>query len=141
MSSNQALLQKLVVAGVLAFAVGCGATKNDVPVEGVVTLDGQPMPNVQVLFDQPQTKGGNAFLGKTDEQGKYILKTVGDKGPGLTPGAYRVSLSTAFLESGARDDTPLPPEKIPAKYRDGKLKFDVPAGGTNAANFELKSRG
>jgi hypothetical protein len=29
---------------------------------------------------------------------------------------------------------------VPAKYRDGKLEFEVPEGGTNQANFDLKSR-
>jgi hypothetical protein len=137
MGTRKAFL--LIPALTVLLVAGCSAGKPGVPVEGMVTLDGQPMANVQVLFDQPETKSSNAYLGKTDEQGRYALKPVGRDQSGAAPGSYRVSLTTAFLEAGARDDTPLPPERIPPKYRDGKLKYDVPENGTNEANFELKA--
>jgi hypothetical protein len=36
--------------------------------------------------------------------------------------------------------SPPPPERIPRGYRGGKLTFTLPEGGTDQANFELKSK-
>src|SRR5262245_706680 len=98
---NNTMSGRFVVAGIVACYAGCGAARTEVPVEGIVTLDQQPVPRVQVLFDQPQTKGGKASLGKTDEQGRFVLRSLPDSRSGATPGPYRVSLTTAFLDAGA----------------------------------------
>jgi len=136
---------------------GCGGGGGRVPVEGSITLDGQPLPGVQVLFDQPEL-GRNAnigYTGRTDVQGRYSLRPTIGEGTGVPPGEYRVSLTTAVFDPSAPppqpqpsrsatpfypEEAPPPPERIPAAYRGGKLTFTVPEGGTDEANFELKSR-
>ena len=133
-------LPTLGIIMILVCCAGCPRVKSGVPVEGNVTLDGQPLPNVQVLFDQPETRRSKGYIGKTDEQGHYALKPLGEAAFGAAPGKYRVSLTTAYVEAGAREDAPVPPERIPAKFGNGKLAFDVPENGTKEANFNLKSR-
>jgi hypothetical protein len=122
---------------------GCGGQEGDlVTVEGIVTLDGQPMSGVQVVFDQPEL-GPNkniGYAGRTDEQGRYALRPLGSDGAGAPPGAYRVSLTTVETMDPSRDDSPMTPERIPPAYRGGKLTFTVTEDGTDQANFDLKSK-
>ena len=81
----------------LVCCAGCSERDGLVPVKGVITLDGTPMPSIQVLFDQPEL-GANenkGYTGKTDEQGRYTLRPMLGEGAGTPPGTFRVSLSTA----------------------------------------------
>jgi hypothetical protein len=151
--------RRLVVAFSLSLActAGCGRGGDRVEVEGVVTLDGQPMPGVQVTFDQPELSPNQnvGYIGKTDETGRYSLRPMIGEGSGVRPGKYRVSLTTAFTDPSQPAPTPSsttvsapfypesppqPPERIPPAYRDGKLTFEVPEDGTKDANFALESR-
>lgn len=56
------------------FLIGCSYTPDDMPklapVSGVVTLDGQPLPDAEILF---QPKSGRASTGMSDENGEYTL--------------------------------------------------------------------
>jgi hypothetical protein len=149
-------LSTSLFAVLLACFAGCGDESSLVPVEGVITLDGRPLPSIQVLFDQPEL-GANentGYTGKSDEQGRYVLRPVIGEGSGAPPGKYRVSLSTAAdptsaanTQAGAKQSTifypeapPPPPERVPPAYRGGKLSMEIPADGKTDANFELKSR-
>jgi hypothetical protein len=141
----------------LACVAGCGGGGDGVTVEGVVTLDGQPLPGVQVLFDQPELppNENKGYVGRTDEQGRYVLHPSLGEGSGVPPGKYRVALTTAVYDpsnppqaprEAARssaffpESAPVPPERIPPAYRGGKLTFEVPEDGTEEANFALKSK-
>jgi hypothetical protein len=146
----------LLVLPWLATCAGCGNGSGLVPVEGTITLDGQPMAGVHVLFDQPELppNENKGYMGKTDEQGHYALRSI-DGTEGVPPGSFRVSLTTAVTDPSApapapppgRSTTPFypespppPPERVPPAYRGGKLSFTVTEDGTDAANFDLKSR-
>jgi hypothetical protein len=125
-------------------------------VSGIVTLDGQPMSGVHVLFDQPELgpRENKGYTGRTDDSGRYSLKPMLGEGSGVPPGKYRVSLTTAVVDPSAPapkpapgqttifypESPPPPPERVPPAYRGGKLSFTVPGDGTDQANFELKSR-
>lgn len=122
----------------LVFVVGCGAKQ--IPIEGAITLDDEPLDSVQILLDQPDVDGGNSFAGKTDEEGHFVLHSVGGEPTEEVAGKYRVSLTTAVAPLDATEHDPLPPERIPKHYRDGTLSFTVPEGGTDQANFELTKR-
>jgi hypothetical protein len=127
----------------LACSGGCaGDASKLVPVEGSVMLDGRPLPRVHVMFDRPELNpnANKAYIGKTDEQGRYTLRSLVDDQSGAQPGDYRVSLTTAVAEPPYREDAPLPPERVPPQYRQGKLAFSVPDSGTKEANFDLKSK-
>jgi len=117
---------------------GCGT--QPIPIEGTITLDGEPLAGVQVLFDQPQASDGKSFAGKTDDRGRFVLHRVGDDPGDQVAGNYRVTLTTAVADRDATEHTPLPPERIPKQYRHGSLQFEVPAGGTDSADFVLMSR-
>lgn len=122
----------------ISLFVGCG--ESPIPIQGTVTLDGQPMAGVQVLFDQPQAPNGKSFAGKTDDTGRFVLHRVGVDTDELVAGSYRVTLTTAVAARDATEHTPLPPERVPKGYRDGTLEFEVPSGGTDNANFALTTQ-
>ena len=128
-------------AGLLAAVVlcaGCSQAVKSVPVSGRVTLGGQPLAGVAVNFS-PLTGGENAYAayGKTDQDGRYELRLVENDQQGANPGSNRVTLneSTGLAESDGGGPTVV--FKLPAKARDGTITFEVPATGTDTANFEF----
>jgi hypothetical protein len=133
---------------------GCGSSQ---VVEGAITLDGQPLSGVQVTFDQPELgpRDNKGYVARTDDQGKYKLSPAFAQGSEVPPGTYRVSLTTAVFDPSTPapaprptsgnapfhpESPPPPPERIPPAYRGGKLTFTVPEGGTDKADFPLKSK-
>ena len=120
-----------------ALIVGCGG-KGDRPdlarVTGKVTLDGEPLPKVDVIFGPVSGRSSSAV---TNEKGEYTLEYM-YKVPGAKIGQHYVSIKTHF------DDDASPKainnkEKIPAKYNTKtELKEEVKAG-SNVINFDLKS--
>ena len=83
----------VVVALALA---GCGQQRL-VPVEGIVTLDGQTLGYQNLRFvPEPGTPGGGAAA-ETDADGKYSLITIVPESDsmlrtGVPPGRYRVTV-------------------------------------------------
>ncbi len=114
------------------------------PVSGVVTLGGEPLANATVSF-APQGDGfdvaGPGSSGTTDESGEYELRTFKDD-RGAVVGSHTVRISTfqsKFKDLKTSDALEIvSPEYVPPQYnRNTKLKFDVPASGTDKANFML----
>src|SRR5205814_4261156 len=123
--------------------------KELVPVSGVVTINGKPRATVVVTFLPPH--GPALATAETDENGKYVLKSMG--GPGALPGDYKVSISYLLSEKGEPQGigvrtAQLQPlamlsakEQLPREYSDlgrttfsakvgpqgGRFDFDVPA--------------
>jgi len=112
---------------------GCGGGLPSV--SGVVTLDGKPLANASVSF-QPEGGGTQGSYAKTDEEGRYTLKVVGSDRAGAVAGKHVVRISQfegSGSDSGGR-------EKLPARYNaKTTLTFEVPAGGTDKADFALQS--
>ncbi len=90
-----------VAAGLCALALlGCGEKPKTVAtdfVEGIVTLDGQPVPDATVTFSPVQQGAGASATGRTDANGKYTLTAVGagrgaEAGAGTLPGEYYVGV-------------------------------------------------
>jgi hypothetical protein len=115
-------------------------------------MDGKPLPDVVVTFAPLGTKKnanpGPTASAVTDAEGRYALEL--DNGePGAVVGRCRVYINTTLEERSKvgreEPDAPGPfrtmaRERIPAKYsRHTELIFDVPAGGTDQANFDLRS--
>lgn len=118
---------------VMLAVAGCGARATRSPVEGVVTIDGKPVPQgLRVVF-APKAEGGGPCVGVTNDKGRYVMYfKPGMKG--LPPGKYTVSIpSPADDASGTLI---MPPElagvTIPERYRPdhSTLVCDVPRGGT-----------
>lgn len=140
------LLTTISVAGCLGLFAGCSDGRQPAPVSGQVTLDGQPAADVYVSF-QPQGESadfaadamGSAAL--TDEAGRFTLCLSDTQQPGALVGKHVVRLSdkrAASTADGGPSTGPKP--RFPGRYADGSTTFEVPAGGTDAANFELKSK-
>ena len=66
--------------------MGCGGQTN-VPVEGRVTLDGQPLPNATVTFSQLQATDPGPFTATTDAEGKFALGSADKQQTGAAPRA------------------------------------------------------
>ena len=125
------------------FATGCQSDGYSelglVEVAGTVTLDGQPLPNANVVFESAD-KG--TASGVTDSSGKYSLMYDSET-PGATPGPKTVRITTANVgvEGGgaAEGAAPAGKERLPAKYNvQSELKADVSAA-KKTFDFELKS--
>jgi hypothetical protein len=134
---------------------GCGGSGIDVgSVEGVVTLDGKPLPNAVVTFT-PKA-GGPSGVGRTDAQGKYQLLTVNESG--AVVGEHFVSIvcvpeMPAAVESypssdpryrsqaATRADYKKQPEvtKLPEKYNTKTELTAKVEPGSNTFNWDLKS--
>lgn len=114
----------------LLVAGGCGSGNTTIPVEGVVTLDGQPLEGAAVNF-VPDPKGRPAH-GETDAAGKFQLSTFAP-GDGAIPGVHKVGVSKIEKPVGAPGLTPdgkpqlsgpptglgpppMPKALVPAKY-------------------------
>ncbi len=136
-----------LVVGTMLVTSGCwGSTSGPelIEVEGVVTLDGQPLPNATVRF-VPVTHPGKVeytrpAVGRTDEDGEYFLEYSLSR-EGALPGEYTVAIST-FRDPGEDEEgLPVPgkPERVPDTYNlKSTLVADVSAEG-GPYNFDLKS--
>ena len=144
---------RYLVAVAAGAILGCSDSRpyKTAAVSGRVTLDGKPLAKARVSFHPAQKASdgplsGPESYGETDADGNYSLTTV-FKDKGASVGRNRVMITTLKMERPASDPEEgkfkmVSPEKVPAKYSTEKapLYFDVPAGGTNAANFELTTR-
>jgi hypothetical protein len=118
-------LNFLVAASSLAWFVGCSAGSNVAPVDGVATLDGEPVAGAGVVF-QPLESGQTAS-GSTNEQGRFILQT--NNQPGVPVGEYVVLITKVGAPPVPEDDQgtvdrvklaetsqPEPTNYLPARY-------------------------
>jgi len=122
---------------VTAIFSGCGAGTTSV--SGVVTLDGKPVEGASVSFTPVAEKDGGVggSYGKTDAEGRYTLRTVAGDRTGAAVGKHKVTITLS--KSDPNNPEGAAKELIPAKYNTkSELTFDVPSGGTDSANFELK---
>lgn len=132
----------LVNAMILGLCLGCG--RNSGPelgtVSGTVTLDGKPLPRVNITF-VPEAEKGSPSYGGTDADGKYNLLFTQDRA-GAMLGKHRVEIQTREPET---DDSgkPIGPAEtvqLPKKYlQPGALTAEVKAGA-NEINFDLVSK-
>ena len=110
-------------------------------------LNGKPAADIEVLF-QPATgdsvkSPGPAAFGVTGADGRYTVKVVGEGKSGATVGKNHVLFSAKapvgdFSEDGKKRGKAS--ISIPARYsNEAKMEFNVPRGGTNSADFELKT--
>ena len=151
------------VAGLLlCVGIGCGGADKPIPVQGTVTLDGQPVGGAAVQF-VPEGGAGRTASAETQSDGTYRITTK-DPGDGALPGDYRViitwepppppmfrtgeegpsrqDMQRAIEEHQAKQRKAGKGHTIPAQYGDqGKtpLKVKVPAPG-GRADFALSSK-
>jgi len=128
----------LLASTFLLAVIGCGgAGYGEVPVSGQVTYDGEPLAHVHLSF-QPVAKDKSGFgpgsFGRTDEDGKFELRTVHPDALGAVAGEHRITISY--------EDPSQRPKgiRIPRDYAEGKAKFEVPSDGTDSAVIEITSK-
>jgi hypothetical protein len=71
----------------LLTVAGCGGQGKPVKFQGVVTLDGKPLPGATVTF--APLEGGRPAMGRTDTDGSFRLTTFRSD-DGALPGEYKV---------------------------------------------------
>lgn len=143
-------------AVLMGLAAGCGGGPRYVPVSGTVTYNGKPYANAFVSFQPVAGKGGIAggkgSMGLTDENGKFTL-AVDPQTPGALPGQHAIRI---YTRSGKGEMGPPPAtgtpdggagvkpaemeyDPIPLDWNERSTKtFEVPADGTDKADFEIK---
>ncbi len=132
---------------------GCGSASvrpehvKTVPVSGILTFQGNPLPDFQVVFTP--TDGSRPARGKTDAAGKFVLGT-NKPGDGSSAGTSKISVAfdpVPEIDSSMAepiDDPrkmPKPKANVPAKYNNpetSELVVDVPAGGLSDYKLELQ---
>jgi len=140
------ILLILCTAGIL---VGCSQVSGKdeqryraagvVEVSGMITFDGQPLANAQIVF----TPGGE--YGVTDANGKYQLR-INSKRTGALPGEKVVRIWTTMRGDGYDElmgNNVYPTkETIPVEYnRASTLTRTVEPSKSQTFDFELKSGG
>jgi hypothetical protein len=125
----------------LLLLTGCGGPYRIAPISGRVTLNGQPLANAAVSF-QPVASEGKMNPGPgsgafTDSDGRYTLVVVGHETRGAVVGKHKVRI-TLVADTDSADDRPKRVKQLPAKYnKKTTLEYDVPPGGSTAADFPL----
>ncbi|MDR2755823.1 MAG: hypothetical protein LBC20_08970 [Planctomycetaceae bacterium] len=109
-------------------------------VKGIVTLDGQPLPNALVHFEH---ENKTYSYGETNKHGEYQLHFDSHK-TGVLPGSKIVRIWTTRQnsDSDSEQETQGNPvqERIPSQYNQkSTLTVVVEAGKTQTFNFDLKS--
>jgi len=150
-------LRLWAAGGLLAALAGCSSGGPAfVPVSGVVTLDGKLYDKAVVSFqpigttDNPNPGRGSSSY--TDGNGRFVLmcdNTI----KGAVVGKHRVRIMTRGNDvvgqapeepsGGSSDNAPVPKnlDPIPPEWNSlSNKEFDVPPGGTDQANFDIKSR-
>ena len=128
----------------LLLLCGCGEERY-VSVSGSVSVDGQPASDIRVLFTwkDPSKPSADTGIGFTDSQGRFRLKSLMKEKSGVEPGTYSVSFD--YRDPNAPKDQPddavipPPPFFLTKEAIDGSMTFTVPVGGTNNADFDLKT--
>jgi len=146
----------LLLLFVFSCVSGCGErSKHDVTVvTGTVTVDGQPMGDINIIFHP--IGGEIVAFGSTDAQGKYRLSAPqAPVGAGAVPGEYAPTFSkteteqrpamTAEEEEKMYGNTPpkvthLIPEKYEDKKTCGVAPVKVEKGKTNVFDFQLSTK-
>ncbi|MBA4190842.1 MAG: hypothetical protein C0467_22880 [Planctomycetaceae bacterium] len=112
----------MLVASLALLVTSCG--EDIFPVEGVVTLDGKPLPNGYIAFVPDGWAGGRGSASQitdgryrvTAKRGKYVVMITADRTEGIETKQY-----------------------LPDKYNDQTtLKTEVPVSGP--LDFDLKSK-
>ena len=121
--------------------LGCGPGGGGAPVGGVVTLDGQPLSGAKVSLTRGDgPKEQRFYLGETNNEGRYEMRSAATQAPGVAPGEYQLRITSVQAPVDATETTQLPPERLPPMYQSGKLTMSVDEAGNPNADFAISTR-
>lgn len=137
----------LVCLSMTCLVTGCDkpAFENRQPIEGAVTIDGQPLPKALISFNPTNGTKGPSSSGVVID-GEYRI----DKESGLCPGEYQVKIETITpeIEAMAKHDMEAlrrnagqkPPAMVAPEFNvNSKLAVSVRDGMPNRFDFAVKS--
>ncbi len=147
MLSKNAMLSLWMIVSICAF--GCGEQRpvadivKTVAAGGVLTFQGKPLENYQVIF-HPKDKQRPAS-GRTDADGRFQMGT-NRPGDGATPGSHQVTVTyagpvTNLAPGDELKEVPPPKIVIPEKYgsvESSGVTQEIPAGGDSNLKIDLK---
>jgi hypothetical protein len=144
-------LIRSAAAVTLAGLLGCsGGGPEYGEVEGTVTLKGQPLANVEVVFMPDAESGtvGQTASAYTDERGRYRLWCEPAQLHGAVVGTHRVcvhdiaAMPLPPLEAGAAGGAYRPqPLRVPSRYSDARqtpLRGVEVRSGAQTLDFDVK---
>lgn len=138
------LLRSILILGFLLPTLGgCGGGGDFAPVSGIVTLNGKPTAEIAVTF-QPTPAASSkspppSAFGVTDQDGRFALMVLDGSRKGASVGKNQVRICAYVVGDSDDPNRPKAKVKIPARYWDAPVEFEVPPGGTSSANFDLKT--
>ena len=132
--SSMRLLSSSVALGLLTVLVaGCGGPRSQ-PVNGTITLDGQPLAEGDITFRPQPVLAGSPGFNTPVKDGKYHLQ--------VPPGANRVEITGTKLVPGKLDPfgNPMRVSVIPRRYS-GETTLEAKVSeGSNTFDFRLTSK-
>jgi len=146
---NWNLLRTSALLTIACLCIGCGGSEHPT-VSGKVTYDGEPLANIQLVFNPvSDTTAANApySTAVTDENGAFSLKTrdgqlgaaksytVRNLKQSLTDSKGDPELEAKFKEKIAAAEQKL--ASRPTLKANLQTEFTVPTGGSDSVNFEL----
>jgi len=114
---------------ILAAVELTGCSRGGGTVEGEVKLDGKPLAGADIVFEGDATSKLGGFTGKTDENGKFLIRPQSP----IQEGKYRVLISKYVDKKGK----PLDPEEFDQLKAAGKLKNLVPGKYNHPTESQL----
>ena len=127
------------LAAAMLIIAGCGRGAGRLPIEGAVTVDGQPLEAGYIVFF-PEGPGGGPSAGAEVVDGRYRIGAAG----GAFAGTFRVEI-TASRKTDALVYDEFSGQQVaeyrqflPARYNtQTELRAEVTPGGPNRFDFEL----
>ena len=149
-------MMRLILLVALLSLVGCsGSDFSMVSVSGTVTMDGEPLEGVEVVFAPMEVRGqvevGPASVGITDSKGKFTLKTPRGV-DGAVVANHRVSVSYGGVDEAvitAKVDAAVTLQTTDAEYmeierkarRSMRKEKSIPATYNTKSNLEIEVTG
>jgi hypothetical protein len=143
------LRRLLLLVTLIALCIGCGGEFPTANVSGRITVNGKPVEKVAVMFQPVAAEGKiNSGIGSTgisDADGRYTLILIGTKNTkGAVIGKHKVRFENYTDPGDTSDDRSKPKRtqptvRIPQRYYDKPMDYDVTSGGTAKADFDLTS--
>lgn len=134
---------------------GCGRGPNLVEVEGMLTLDGEPLAFKSIVFVPEQGTPENGAAGYSNKEGKYqlmaIVSGVTRDMDGVPPGRYKVTVSEPMIpisekdfekpESPRASDDPAPAIGFPTAPRKQEIPRVYTSSTTTPLTLEVPENG